>query len=290
MERTDQNAYIRYLEDRVEKLTKANTVKDYDLDVLIDTQNEFLVNNASNLKNIFNDRTYLIQNIEMLQKRVEMSNGFIEFLSHSFWWKITQPLRVISRNFKKYVKYKPFDFSEIKVIDDKVAVIIYAKDSSGSDLSAQIKNIMSQEGFSNLEFTIVDLIGSDEVAEVAKNHHTIYVNSLITNDHTLFSQKLLTDHAKYAVYIEQDILANDKTWLYKMVRPIVDNYASVSALYSKYVPQIQRVKKESFYNELRARIFEIGDYECLLLPNDRTDIQFIPPMVTDNVLIIAKQC
>ena len=290
MERTDQNEYIRYLEDRIKKLTKANTVKDYDLDVLIDTQNEFLVNNASNLKNIFADRPYLIQNIEMLQKRVEMSNGFISFLSKSFWWKITQPLRVISRNLKKHIKYQPFDFSHIKTINDKVAIIIYAKNPSSSDLEAQIKSIQRQKGFSNLEFTVVDLINSDEVAETAEAYHAIYINSFVTDNHTLFSQKLLTNHAKYVVYIEQDLLSDNETWLYKMVRPIVDSYASVSALYSKYVPQIQRVKKESFYNELRSRIFEIGDYECLLLPNDRTDIQFIPPMVIDDVLVIAKQC
>lgn len=290
MERTDQNEYIRYLEDRIKKLTKANTVKDYDLDVLIDTQNEFLVNNASNLKNIFADRTYLIQNIEMLQKRVEMSNGFISFLSKSFWWKITQPLRVISRNLKKHIKYQPFDFSHIKTINDKVAIVIYAKNPSSSDLEAQIKSIQRQKGFSNLEFTVVDLINSDEVAETAEAYHAIYINSFVTDNHTLFSQKLLTNHAKYVVYIEQDLLSDNETWLYKMVRPIVDSYASVSALYSKYVPQIQRVKKESFYNELRSRIFEIGDYECLLLPNDRTDIQFIPPMVIDDVLVIAKQC
>lgn len=290
MERTDQNEYIRYLEDRIKKLTKANTVKDYDLDVLIDTQNEFLVNNASNLKNIFADRPYLIQNIEILQKRVEMSNGFIGFLSKSFWWKITQPLRVISRNFKKHIKYQPFDFSHIKTINDKVAIVIYAKNPSSSDLEAQIKSIQRQKGFSNLEFTVVDLINSDEVAETAETYHAIYINSFVTDNHTLFSQKLLTNHAKYVVYIEQDLLSDNETWLYKMVRPIVDSYASVSALYSKYVSQIQRVKKESFYNELRSRIFEIGDYECLLLPNDRTDIQFIPPMVIDDVLVIAKRC
>lgn len=289
MEKTDQNEYIRYLEDRVKKLSKTD-ISDRDLDTLIDTQNEFLVNNASNLKNIFNDRAYLIDNIETLQKRIDVSNGFIDFLSRSFWWKITQPLRVVSRNLKKHIKYQPFDFSKIKTIHDKVAVIIYAKNSSGTDLDSQIEAIQNQEGVDNIEFTIIDLVGSDRIADVAKKHQAIYINSFVTNKHILTSQKLLTDNAKYVVYIEQGILTTNKTWLYKILRPLADNYASVSALYSKYIPRIQRLKKESFYNELRSRIVSIEDYECLFLPNDRTDIQFIPPMIIDDVLVVAKHC
>lgn len=283
----NQETYIKYLEDRIEKLSQNSTLGNQDLSNLIDIENEITANDAFALKWMLNERASLTQQVERLQKKNEMSDAYIHYLMNSYWWKATYPFRLMSRHFKKNQTHKPFDFSHISVIKDEVTTIIYAN-SANDSLTTQINNIKAQKGFTNIKIVIMDLINSSEIAKIADSNSAKYINPLVVNNNASLISKLLGD-AKYTVYIGQNIFINDDHWLYKMVRPLIDNYAILSALYDGPPPKIKNVKKETFFDELKVRIFKIGLYECMLLPANRDKVQYVPPFIINEASVIAKK-
>ena len=73
-----------------------------------------------------------------------------------------------------------------------------------------------------------------------------------------------------------------------MIRPLVTRYALLSALYDTKFSSIENLKNNTFYNELRSRIFPIEHYECLLFPLSRDGIQYIPSSILEEASILAK--
>ena len=284
--KTDQTAYIKYLEERLEKLSENSSIGDQDLNTLVDTQNEIIINNSYSFKKALTENERSLAQIDELQKRNDMSDLFIQYLMDSFWWKATRPFRFISRQFKNLLPYPPFDFSQIKEIQSRIDIFIYATDANNS-LSKQIENLRSQIGFTNLKITIVDLTSSNDIAKIAKSTKANYINLAATDNDIALSKGLASD-SKYTIYISQGICPNDSNWLYKMVRPLIDKYALASALYDPKTSQITRIKTETFFKELKSRIIPIGRYECMYLPLDRNGIQYIPPMIMNDVSAIAK--
>ena len=84
IDKNDQEAYIRYLEERLEKLTKNSSIGDQDLNTLIDTENEVIINNSYSFKKALSENELLLKQIDELQKRNDMSDEFIQYLMDSF--------------------------------------------------------------------------------------------------------------------------------------------------------------------------------------------------------------
>lgn len=289
--KTNQKAYIEYLEQRLAKLSQSSFIENEDLDKLTDTQNEVTVSNIFCLKKALNDCTVLARQNELLQNQLEISNEFISYLIESFWWKATQPFRLVSRHLDKHKTYQPFDFSEMPTITEPVKIVIYVNRPNPDELQDQLANIAEQTGLTDIKLAIIDFNNSDDaIIKIAKKHNIAYVNTLVAPDSMLIAKQTLKDDAKYVVYIKQGLVINSNQWLHQMVCPLTKNYTSLSALYDKTTSQIEKVKAESFYNELKTRIFSIGRYDCLLLPHNRNKTQYIPPMVTSEALAVAKRC
>ena len=286
IDKNDQEAYIRYLEERLEKLTKNSSIGDQDLNTLIDTENEVIINNSYSFKKALSENELLLKQIDELQKRNDMSDEFIQYLMDSFWWKLTQPLRFISRHAKNLRSYSPFDFSTPKEIKDEVEVIIYAT-SSDDNLTKQIENIKNQANFKTIKISIVDLANSEKIAKIAESINIPYINLLATDNSITLAKNLISRDSNFAVYLSQGVYNNSSDWLYKMVRPLVEKYALASVLYDKQATIIRQVKAETFFKELKSRIIKIGHYECMYLPADRNGVQYIPPIVMNEISAIA---
>ncbi|MBQ3292865.1 glycosyltransferase family 2 protein [Candidatus Saccharibacteria bacterium] len=288
IDKNDQTAYIKYLEERLDKLSKNLSVGDQDLNTLIDTENEVIINNSYSFKKTLGENERLLKQIDELQKRNDMSDVFIEYLMNSFWWKVTQPFRLISRQIKNHRSYPTFNFSSIEKIKDEIKIIIYAT-SADDSLTKQIQNLREQTGFSKLKFIIVDLSSSNQIAEIAESAKITYINLVAANSSITLAKNLANGKAKYVAYLSQGTYVNDSDWLYKMVQPVVENYALSSVLYNKQTSMIEKVKAETFFSELKSRIVKIGRYECMYLPADRNGVQYIPPIVMNGISAIVKR-
>lgn len=285
MNKTNQDDYIEYLEQRIKKLSKNAKVKNQDLDTLIDVQNEILFNDLASKRPL---KTNSSKQIKQLQKRILISDGYINYLMNSYWWKMTYPTRLFVRHFKKHLSYHPFDFSKNDTIKDDVEVLIYAENAN-NDLVELISSLRKQKNLKSLHITIVDLIGSENISKIAKNNNSRYINMLILDEDTLMSKTLLRKQTKYAVYIDQDLSVNDSEWLYKMIYPLKNEYASMSVLYDERVPYIRSIEKGTFFKELKTRVIKIDNYKCLFLPTNRDSIQYIPITITEQSSAIAKK-
>lgn len=287
VDKNNQSEYIKYLEDRIKKLSENSTIGDQDLDTLIDTQNEIILNNSYNFKQALTKSDDLAHQVATLQKRNELSDEFIQYLMNSFWWKATHPFRLVSRHIKNR-QCQPFDFSHPVTIEDKVKVVVYINDSSSS-LEQLFGSLRRQGYFKNLSLAVIDLTNSNDVAKTAKSSDVAYINLLATDNDASLAKKFISEDTKYVVYINQNLSIKSPDWLYKMIRPLATNYASASILYDEKSSGIKQIKKETYFKELKARIFKIEHYECMLLPTSRDKIQYIPPIVMNDVVAIAKK-
>lgn len=282
----NQKAYIKYLEERLQKLSENSSIGDRDLNVLIDTENEIYINNSYNLKKTLNESHDFISQIDQLQRKLEISDLYIQYLSNSFWWKASFPFRFLSRKIKKFLPSPVFDFSHTKVISDLVTVIVYIVDSDANILS-QIDNILEQKGFRKIQITIVDLTNSKNIAKIAQTRNITYLNPSTTDIDT--AKTLIAKDSQYIISLRSDNYPQNLEWLYKMVRPLVDGFTNLSILYGKKSAQIKLIKKETFFKELKNRIFEIDNYQCLLLPPNRDNVQYIPSIIMDGACATARR-
>lgn len=286
VDKQDQTAYIKYLEERLQKFSENSSIGDLDLNTLIDTENEIYINNSYDLKKVLNESHDFINQIDQLQRKLEISDLYIQYLSNSFWWKASFPFRFLSRKIKNFLPSSTFDFSHTKIISDLVTVVIYITDSD-VDISSQIDNILKQKGFHKVQITIMDLTNSKAIEKIAHVQGITYINLSIADIDT--AKILSAENAKYIVNLKDDHSPESSEWLYKMVRPLVNDYSNLSVLYNKKSTQIELVKKETFFKELKNRIFEIDDYQCLLLPQNRDNVQYIPSIVMDGACATARR-
>lgn len=307
MNEIDQKKYIKYLEQRIEKLSQYSSVDDRDLSNLVDAQNEVIVNNSYNFKWVISERSNLIQQIEQLQKnfteersdlirqieqlqkKIVASDQFIQYLMSSFWWRITYPLRLTSRHLKKLTPPKAINSARISIIKEPVKVIIYV-DSPHRNIKNQLNNLRQQKGLVNIKPVLIDLVDSHNVAKVAKTNHAEYFNTAATQNDPMIINKILSHQTGYMVYINQETIIEDEYWLYKLIHPLTEGHTILSALYDKSTSKVKKIKKMTFYNELKIRIFNIDHYDCILIPTNRDIIQYIPPFITDQASIVAKPC
>lgn len=286
MNKNDQASYIKYLEERLAKITENTTIGNQDIDILVDTQNEVIINNASNLKKMLSNGNNYAKQITLLENRILASNAFIEYLTNSFWWKITIPFRLVSRKLANRKTYHPFDFSENVNVEETTRVIIYVNNLSGS-LEKQVANLQKQTGFNSLDILLFDLSGSKKINDFAERNNLLYLNAKIFNKDLDIINFLMDKKIKYVVYLEQGFYPKSHDWLYHLVRPIEANYTNITILYEN-TKDIKEIKHNTYFNELKSRIISIDQYECLFLPLSRDRIQFIPYTVTSKASAVAK--
>ncbi len=285
IDKKDQKAYIEYLEKRVEKLSENSSVGDQDLNTLIDTENEIIANNSYSLKKVLSE----VHSFDEFQNRIDIAGSYIEFLLNSSWWKLTRPFRTLTRKARNIKTPKPFDYSNSPAVKEKVRAIIYISDTDQL-LEQQLKYLYEQTGFENLDFAIVDLTNSIEIAKIAKTFHAPYINLLAADNNISLAKNFISGNAKFVVYISQGVIIKDNQWLFKMISPLIKNYASASVLYNKKAIGIKQIKKETAFKELKSRIFEIDHHDCMLLPSTRDRVQYIPLITLHDIAAIAKKC
>lgn len=288
VDKQNQAAYIEYLEDRLQKLSENTSIGNQDLNTLIDTENEIYINNSYSVKKVLNESHNLVSQLDAFQRRAEISDQYINYLSNSFWWKASFPFRFLSRQFKKLSTPPAFDFSSTKTITNPVKVIIYITKPNNQDLESQITNISEQKGLKNIQIAIIDLTNSASIAKIAQAKSIQYLNSFVT-DNDIELSKILFSDSDYIVSLKDNVIPEDQTWLYKMVRPLVDGYTTTSILYPDNSAHIKSIKKETFFKELKNRIITIGNYNCLFLPSNRNNIQYIPTLILDGASATAKR-
>lgn len=288
MGKSDLKEYISYLEGRLEKYDKRLRVGDEDINTLLDVQNEIEANNFYDIKRVFYENSFLKDQVEHLQKKSVVYDGYIDYLMNSFWWKITKAFRVVSRRLRKLRSSSPlpFSFPEKEIVNGKVHVFIYASMLS-DNLGEQIDCVLGQLRIKEVVLTILNLDGSKVINDIAKKRHISCINILSNNDFP-FTGGLINDNSSYHVFVGQRSIIDDDEWLYKIVYPIEKGYCNLSLLFNKKFSSINDLKDGTTYDELRVRIFSIADYECLLFPKGRDDVPFIPQYILDQASIVAR--
>lgn len=287
MNKENQKEYIEYLEQRLARLTENSSIGDRDLNNLIDAQNQVIVSSALNFKKILVNGNNLGDQFATLQNRLIASDQFINYLTNSYWWKLTSPFRSITRIFRNRKKFSPFDFSNPTKIQEKINVIIYAN-SFDNSLKKQLANLKNQNYFNSLDITIIDYSNSAKLANYSKDNDISYLNIKSINNDLDLALHLSSKKAEYVIYLDQGIFLSNNEWLYKLIYPVIENYTNLSILY-KNTKQIEQIKKNTFFKELKSRIISLDQYEYLFLPTSRDNIQYIPYSIINDASAVAKR-
>ena len=277
--------YIKFLENKLLKYEK-NISDDLDLKSILKMQEETIQNKIFDRdslllenKNLWNENTRLTQTIIA-------NNLYINYLSNSFWWKLSYPFRRINRYIKsKTAKKINYLNNKPETIKDKISVIIFSYNNEPI-INLLIDNINSQKHISDIEILLVTRNNKDK--PYVKKDNIKYINledTSITNDEAYIKVLPYID-GKYIAIIDQNIIINTKDWLYKSLVPIINNDAIATLFFDK---NIKFIKDTYVYPDLKQRLYNIDNNNVLFLPNNRDLIQYINPIFLGNTKIIVKK-
>ena len=277
--------YIKFLENKLLKYEK-NISDDLDLKSILKMQEETIQNKIFDRdslllenKNLWNENTRLTQTIIA-------NNLYINYLSNSFWWKLSYPFRRINRYIKsKTAKKINYLNNKPETIKDKISVIIFSYNNEPI-INLLIDNINSQKHISDIEILLVTRNNKDKQYEEKNNIKYINLeDTSITNDEAYIKVLPYID-GKYIAIIDQNIIINTKDWLYKSLVPIINNDAMATLFFDK---NIKFIKDTYVYPDLKQRLYNIDNNNVLFLPNNRDLIQYINPIFLGNTKIIIKK-
>lgn len=268
-----------------------NTGNTLDLNRLLDAQEEFLVYKYNDKDILISENKRLNNEVNRLSRRVDISNYYIDYLLKSKWWKITMPfrkiLRFIRNNKNKTINYnfKCENYDDCDNIDELVSVIIYTY-NAGEEFKLLLENIRKQKKINNIEIIVVDNGSVDNTLEYAKKYKcNIYISDKSNVDYYLLNKSV--SKGKFIVKIDQQTSFDSGTWIYDGIRPLRDNKASCSIIYSNKEKFLDEMVL--YYQELKDRLIDIDMHSFLFLPYNRDKIEYICPAFLDNNCAMIKK-
>ena len=265
--------YIKFLENKLSMFEDLSNKKmDYNNNPFIE-KDSLLTEN----KRLWDENNRLIQTIIA-------NNLYINYLSSSKWWKLSYPIRRLTRLIKhdkknNYITNKPNN------IKDKVSIIIFSYNNE-SLTELLIDNINKQEKVSDKEILIVTRNTKEKDILIKKNIKYINLkDENITNDQAYIKVLPYID-SKYIAIIDQNTIINTNDWLYKSLVPIINGNAIASLFFDE---DIKFIKETYVYPDLKNRIYKINNNNLLLLPLNRDLIEYISPLFIGRTNIIVKK-
>ncbi len=260
------------------------------LKVLISKQNDFLASFYKEKDELLSENRRLSMENANLIRTISLNHNYINYLSNSFWWKLTFPLRFIYRNFKN----KSIDYQFVKNINDNIEIIdstisiIINTYNPGEEFKIQLDYLKKQKGIKELEIIIIDRGSTDNTKKYAKEENATFID-MKNNDLTdseAYEKILPSIKGDYIVLIEQNKIVDSNYWIYQSIIPIKENMA-VSTVFFK--EDISIVKDTSCYKELKERMVEIADEQVLFFPANRDAIQYFSPIILEKSCILVKK-
>ena len=286
MKKVNKDEYINFLENKILEYESTKINEDnLKLNAILKYQEELVTNKIYDRETLLNENKKLWDENAKLSQTIVLNNAYIEYLTNSFWWKFSNPIRKIWRTISNK-KVKKIDYqinSNIK-IKDKVSVIILAYNND-YELTSLIKNIKSQKYVNDIEIIIVTRnVNNKKII----NNNIKYINlnnNSLTSDEAYI--KILPHiNGKYISIIDQNKIVNTNDWLYKALLPIVNNEALATLFIDE---KLDFIKNSCTYPDLKKRIIRIDDSNVIYLPINRDIIQNIPSSILGKSNIIVKK-
>ena len=265
--------YIKFLENKLSMFEDLSNKKmDYNNNPFIE-KDSLLTEN----KRLWDENNRLIQTIIA-------NNLYINYLSSSKWWKLSYPIRRLTRLIKHDKKNNYFT-NKPSNIEEKVSIIIFSYNNE-SLTELLIDNINKQEKVSDKEILIVTRNTKEKDILIKKNIKYINLKEEnITNDQAYIKVLPYID-GKYIAIIDQNTIININDWLYKSLVPIINGNAIASLFFDE---DIKFIKETYVYPDLKNRIYKINNNNLLLLPLNRDLIEYISPLFIGRTNIIVKK-
>jgi len=295
----EKDEYIKLLEEKIKKdNSEKEILSDLDIKSLFKIQEEIVIGRNQSYEYLISENARLNEEISRLSRIIIQDSNYINYLINSKWWKMTFPLRKLSRTLRKNTYIKNFDYNfninrdnEPEKIKDRVTVIIYAN-NTGMDLINQINNINKQRLVPNINILIITKNPTDKVTNNIKDKDVSVIDIKNSNlsDDEIYVQILPKITGEYVVVMEQNIIIKSHYWLYSALKPIIDNNTISTIFFKKdFSGEYQSIKNSTYYNELKKRMISFDDMDVLYLPENRDIIQYIPPVINQHASVIVKK-
>lgn len=298
MKDNNSKEYIKFLESKVKELSNdysQNELNDI-LKMLSKINNDLYQHEYFEKDNLLRQNKELVEQINNHIRTLNFCYDYIYYLSNSFWWKISYFFRFISRNIKKikYSKNKQISFinNEINVKEnlDKRILVLISTFNPGEEIIVQLDNLLKQKLLNNLEIIIVDYGSTDKVVEIAKTKKIKVLEVPKEKAEYEMLENSITENYDYVIYLNQNKIIEDDYWIIKAIKPIENKQASSTAIFDRiYKNDIDNIKKETFFYELRSRFCFIGNNYFFYLPLNRNNIQYLNPWIIDKTSAVVKK-
>lgn len=290
----DQKKYIQFLENKIEKLENQIDNKDkLDLNQILNYQKEFLISKYVEKDALISQNKHLIIENTKLLRTIELDRYYQDFLINSFWWKLTSPFRRLSHKLKAFSKKTD---GSLQVLIDSVpndqlkvhvTVIIFTY-NAGNEFKTQLKNIINQKSIEKVDIVVVDRNSEDHTVEIAKEYgaKVINIKNKDLDDSEIYEMILPKIKGNYIAKLDQNVVVKSSYWLYKAIKPIINGYSAVTIFYKR---NLEGLKKESIYSDLKNRIVKYANYSVLYMPKSRDVINYLDPLVLFDTSIVVKK-
>ena len=281
-------------EKKKESLTLSEIKNSREIQSIIKMQEDFLVNNYADKDRLVADNKRLNEEIARLNRTIMLDNNYINYLLNSSWWKLTLPLRKLSRKRKSKKTVNTYNFLEdlplpdtTTPISEKVSVVIFTY-NAGDCFSSQLDNIIKQKFINDIEIVIIDRGSNDNTLNIAKKYNAtiVKVNDITVSDDEMYIRCLPKITGNYVVIMDQNKIVDSKYWIYQSIRPIRDEQAVSSVFFRENVDNIAQT---DYYYDLKCRMKKIAGEPVLFFPQNRDIVQYLSPVLLDKSCILVKK-
>lgn len=237
----------------------------------IDLLNTQLAWNEENLVNKNNEIIQLKDHIVSISEENDILKNQIKQIYNSSSWKITKPIRLLSRLKNKVTNRLNATLSKsnnknLILIDTKysdntlynVCVSVVIPTYNGEDDIYQLLNALkSQKGIENIEIIVVDSESNDRTLEICKEYKVNIIEIAQTEFSHSYARNLGASNANgdYIIFMTQDALPSNEYWIYNMLTPIIKHDIVAVSCIEKPKENCElayRVESENFAKYLGA--------------------------------------
>ncbi len=288
----EKDQYIGQLEEQLAQLLEKKDSRQIEL--IMQAQQDFLMTKYIERDHLISEIQRLTREIERLSTTIIMDQRYIDYLVNSFWWKITFPLRKISRKLKQKSK-DDFQLAKIeehtKKIDTLVSIVIFTY-NAGRELSLQLENLQNQKLIEHISIVIIDKGSTDDTLKIAKENNVVIIDArgLELADEQIYRKCLSQIDGNYVVIMNQNKIIHSNYWLYQSIFPLENDGAILTAFLDRnHQYDINILKNEMIYHGMKNRLCKVGEEEVLFLPKNRDMVLYMTPTILDKAEVIVKK-
>lgn len=287
----EKDEYIKKLEENMALLLED---KNRETEIIVKAQENFLISKYVEMDSFIYEMKRLTADVDRLTKTIIMDQHYIDYLLNSFWWKLTFPLRKISRK----IKQKSTDTFQIVPISEnipqlnvEVAVVIFTY-NAGREFYLQLENLEKQQLIKKINIIVIDKGSCDETVKIAKEKKVTLIDAkgYDLNDDELYSKCVSKVRGDYVAIINQNKVIDSNYFLYQSIRALEDGQTTLVAFLNKNYPlELNKLRNEMLYHGMKNRLCKIGHEEVLFLPKDRDMVLYMTPDILDKSDIVIKK-